>query len=47
MTVSVGITGGTGFIGKKIVDNLVEADVKVISLQRLEGGAENGIKRRI
>ena len=40
MTVTVGITGGTGFIGKKIVDNLVEADVKVISLQRLEGGAE-------
>jgi len=40
MTVTVGITGGTGFIGKKIVDNLVQADVKVISLQRLGGGAE-------
>ena len=36
MTLTVGITGGTGFIGKKVVDNLVKEGVNVISLQRLE-----------
>jgi nucleoside-diphosphate-sugar epimerase len=41
MTVTVGITGGTGFIGEKIIDILVEADAQVISLQRSErGGAK-------
>lgn len=41
MTLTVGVTGGTGFIGKKIIDNLVEAGMKVISLQRSEIGGEN------
>lgn len=34
MILTVGVTGGTGFIGKKIVDSLVKEGVNVVSLQR-------------
>ena len=34
MNLTVGVTGGNGFIGKKIVESLIKAGVKVISLQR-------------
>lgn len=36
MNLTVGITGSSGFIGRKIVENLVKEGVKVIALQRSE-----------
>lgn len=34
MNLTVGVTGSTGFVGRKIVDNLVKEGAKVIALQR-------------
>ena len=34
MTLTVGVTGGTGFLGKQLIKNLIKEDVNVISLQR-------------
>ena len=31
----VGVTGGNGFIGKKIIDRLYDEGIKVISLQKI------------
>lgn len=36
MNLAVGVTGSTGFVGRKIVDNLVKEGAKVIALQRSE-----------
>ena len=34
MTLTVGVTGGTGFLGKQLIKSLIKEDVNVISLQR-------------
>ena len=34
MMLTVGVTGGTGFLGKQLIKNLIKEDVNVISLQR-------------
>lgn len=46
MNITVGVTGGTGFIGKKIVDSLIKEGVNVISLQRSEGLSQTIPTRR-
>jgi len=35
------VTGGSGFIGKKIIEELIESDYKVISLQRSSKNLDN------
>jgi len=46
MNLTVGVTGSTGFIGRKIVEILVKKGVKVIALQRSENHSQTIPSRR-